>query len=515
MSPIFVVAPLNLHERFLLQVNMNSVWVRWLLVSTVIIQVITTVQCEEPITVRYNNTYGHIKLNKKIRTHEINHGDGSRLKFKEVSPKIRLRPVHSITKNSSKPSHFTLKISRGNVTTINGSNKFTHALVANANTRTTTNSKFATTRRSKIKTSTQSNIKILNSLPIKFTSVTTKLKRVSPTESTIVNVGNITHYKNYTKFRIKHKFPSANLKQYDTLPNPMPEISTHSPEVPIGGVFLNNDYQDVGSDAVVIDSASSTSGPLTQVLLQSLPNPNSNDNCPTMQVSSYVYGPQRQEQRQGCSDLNVVINSHIHQNVVTERIGAGVQNSEPVGAPLADPGVVEDAGPVNDVPAAAPAAAPSAGSAPGQGGGLPQFPNLPQLPNLPEIKFPDVKGLLDLLRFLGTGLSYIFGFLTNPYLYIVPAVLSFLLGFFKILGMFPWWIFPLFLFWGGKEDASNKVTYYKHIHKPIHHHGGWFYNHNTKSWMNIFDYVKNSRNTVGDNINRMIHEFHVKHVRSR
>lgn len=312
----------------------------------------------------------------------------------------------------------------------------------------------------------------------------------------IINNSNVRRYKNGTKFRIK----SSN-KQADGISEINPVISTYSPEFPIGGVptfpvdtsTLNNNPLQINPDIYTYSQQNplqSAATPISQVVLQSIPAGNSNLNpadCPTFLISSNVYGPQRQ----GCSDLNLVVNNY-DQNIIPSQALA----ADPV---QADEPAVEAPAEVAAEPAAeaaAPAAAPAA-DPPSSGGGLPQ---LPQLPGLPELGLPDLKGLFDLLGQLWRILQWIFGlfgFLTNPYLYLVPAGISFALGFLKILGAFKLFVLlpALLLFGYVNRDKPPEIAYYDHIHEPIHHDDGWFWNQNTKTWTNVGDLVhrKNSR----------------------
>lgn len=337
-------------------------------------------------------------------------------------------------------------------------------------------------------------------------------------------------HKIFTKLPEK---PSYEVKQsWSDVPpvSPQPEIISYSPEFPI-----NNAAPAPTADTVTQTSTvdnPTLNNPLSQFNLDVLPSTSGGGaDCPTVHISSAMLTPL---QRQGCSDISVVLNSHFHQsNSPTQRvptaendpglpvepveaepveaagdIGAAEADAPVADAPVADPPVPADpGGGTGGAPAAAsqPASGGSGGT-PGAGGGLPGLPELPELPMLPEF---DLKGTMDFLSWLWGGLGPIFDFFRNPWLYLVPITIFFSVGFLKVMALFPWWIPALFLFAGSKSKSN--VTHYKHIHKPVYHPDGWFWNHNTKTWVNVADYVHHRRRTGGRslsvNIPKMIEEF--------
>ncbi|XP_044747735.1 uncharacterized protein LOC123308974 isoform X1 [Coccinella septempunctata] len=303
-------------------------------------------------------------------------------------------------------------------------------------------------------------------------------------------------------------------------PNPMPEISSNSPTFPLPPIEEPPTGAD--SDAVQLDAAEDN--PLTNAIstfnLDMRPAASNlkdsigvdGSGCPTVHISSSVLSPQ---QRQGCSDLNLVINSHFHQNTASDRTPSidtyQAENPEedvPVEA-VEDP-VEEgaDAG-VGQADPAAPQADPigaqadSAGGSPGSGGTGGSGASGGNGGNGGDgsnggMGWPDIKGMLDAIDWVGNKFGGILNFLKNPYLYLVPATLFFLIGFFLILALFPWWIPLLFLFIGIKAKPKPQVLHHKHVHKAVHHPDGWFWNHQTKTWENVQDYLHRRRI---DNIN--------------
>lgn len=341
-------------------------------------------------------------------------------------------------------------------------------------------------------------------------------------------------HKIFTKLPEK---PSYEVKQsWSDVPpvSPQPEIISYSPEFPINNAAPAS-TADTVTQASTVDNPT-LNNPLSQFNLDVLPSTaGGGADCPTVHISSAMLTPL---QRQGCSDISVVLNSHFHQsNSPTQRVptaendpGLPVEpvEAEPVegiddigaaeaGAPLADAPVADP--PVGSVPADPPGggtgglpaaasqpASGGSGGTPGGVGGLPSLPELPELPMLPEF---DLKGTMDFLSWIWGGLGPIFDFFRNPWLYLVPITIFFLLGFLKVMALFPWWIPALFLFAGSKSKSN--VTHYKHVHKPVYHPDGWFWNHNTKTWVNVADYVHHRRRTGGRslsvNIPKMIEEF--------
>ncbi|KAF5282194.1 hypothetical protein FQR65_LT02891 [Abscondita terminalis] len=247
-----------------------------------------------------------------------------------------------------------------------------------------------------------------------------------------------------------------------SIPNPKPVISTYSPEYSIANF---------GEDDTVETISVNPENILTKFELDLKGNSSSEEfdsGCPNVHLSNSVLGPTT---KQGCSDLNIAINTYLNnnQNPVPERLptndleaasaGSGGQVIPPPGLAASAPAAALDtvADPVG-----------ASVNGPGPLGGLPSLPELPTLPNLPNLK-----GVLDLLRLLGTGLRFLWGALSRlgPLLYIIP-IISFLFGFTTVLPFYPWWL-PLFFFTGkSKEPPKTQYVVHKHVHKPIHHHDG-------------------------------------------
>lgn len=293
------------------------------------------------------------------------------------------------------------------------------------------------------------------------------------------------------------------------VPNPMPEISSHSPQFSIGDVSNGAiDLSNAGvlDDSIFVDAPSEepplrNPNPLNTFTLDMIPDSTKQSDgsgCPTVHIASNVLNPSF---RQECSDLNLVINSHIHQNSITDRTPLSppvdTYDSEAVEAPIEDVPIEE--APIEESPLdvansapIAPAASPASGGTGGSGGsggsGGGQNP-------LSGFSLPDLKGLMKALGWLWEGLGGILKFLSNPYLYIIPITIFFLLGFLTMLALFPWWIPLLLLLLGikAKKNDKSNVTYYKHVHKPVHHPDGWFWNHQTKTWQNVADYLHHRR----------------------
>lgn len=276
-------------------------------------------------------------------------------------------------------------------------------------------------------------------------------------------------------------------------PTPNPEINSHSPPYSLNEVASQSD----SSDTVEVPAEPDLSNAISTFNLDMAPDPNIRDGggspCPTVHIASSVLTPQ---QRQDCSDLNLVINSHFHQNSVTDRspltpetYDAGAQQADPAPPPAtqADPG--GGAGGAQQAPAAGAPAAPGGGSG-GSGGSGGDGGDGDDGGGL---KLPDLKGLMDFLGWLWEKLGHLLHFLKNPWLYIVPAVLFFLLGFLGVILLFPWWIPALFLVASAKTAQKKNVAFYKHVHKPVHHPDGWFWNHETKTWQNVADFLHHRR----------------------
>lgn len=300
------------------------------------------------------------------------------------------------------------------------------------------------------------------------------------------------------------------------VPSPTPEVSSYSPPYSISDVPpIIPDLPDVSDAALSIPSSTAISNPISVFNIDMIPDgtkqaDSGGSPCPTVHISSSLLASRQME----CSDLNLVINSHFHQN----QNGGGTRNPEistydaAAGAPadpivediplaeegavvgepnsggtigLADPGVGGAEAAVPEVPAAAvPSAGTggtggtggSGGDGSDGGGGL---------------KFPDLKNLFEAIGYLWNKLGHLLSFLRNPYLYIIPMALFFALSFFTILALFPWWIPLLLIYLGVKSNKKPKetVAFYNHVHKPVHHPDGWFWNHQTKTWQNVQDFV--------------------------
>ncbi|XP_031340935.1 uncharacterized protein LOC116169046 [Photinus pyralis] len=274
------------------------------------------------------------------------------------------------------------------------------------------------------------------------------------------------------------------------IPNPNPVVSSYSPEYPVGTIPSFDE-----DDSIVI--LPSDPG---NMLTQSVFNVNGNgagekydSNCPTVHLTNSVLGP---ESKQGCSDLNIAINTHIHQNQIPQRLPSSpsdeiLETASSGGTPNAvvPPPTLAAAAPLEAAAADPIGSAVGGGSAGSSGGGGPLSGGLPSLPELPKLpKLPDLKQILEFLKFLGPGLGFLREVLKalSPLVYIVPLV-SFIIGFISILPLYPWWLPLLFLFGKSKEPSRPKteIVYHKHVHKPIHHHDGWFWNSGTQTWVNV------------------------------
>ncbi|KAK9870288.1 hypothetical protein WA026_006375 [Henosepilachna vigintioctopunctata] len=312
-------------------------------------------------------------------------------------------------------------------------------------------------------------------------------------------------------------------------PTPMPEISSNSPVPPVDSSFIPlpssespfpviEDLESIQVDEIgqnPLSNAISTFNldmrPSNTDLKDSYGNGGLGDGCPTVHISSSVLSPQ---QRQECSDLNLVINSHFHQNSGSDRTptidtyqanepedGIPVDAAEdPVEDPAegaadaevgqADSGVsLADAG----VPQADSAGSLGTGGTGGNGANGGAGGNGGDGDDGGGLRLPDLKGMLDILDWVGNKLGWLFSFLKNPYLYIIPATLFFLVGFILVLALFPWWVPLLFLLVGLKAKYKPNIVHHKHVHKAVHHPDGWFWNQNTKTWENIQDYLHNRR----------------------
>ncbi|KAJ8927172.1 hypothetical protein NQ314_020448 [Rhamnusium bicolor] len=309
-------------------------------------------------------------------------------------------------------------------------------------------------------------------------------------------------------------------------PSPMPEVSSYSPSYSISDVpSIAQDVPEIPDlPSSTPGSTTAVSNPINVFNLDMVPDrtkqaSGNGSPCPEVHISSSVLSRQ---QRQDCSDLNLVINSHFHQNqngggtrnpaistydapeevaedpLVDAGEGVGSAADPGVGS-AADPGVgtAGNAGTVNADSgggvantAGTQAAAPPAGGTGGTGGTGGAGDD-----GGGGLKFPDLKNLFDAIGYLWNKLGHLLSFLKNPYLYIVPIVFFFTVGFLTILALFPWWIPLLVLYLGIKSHKKPKdtVSFYKHVHKPIHHADGWFWNHQTKTWQNVQDFAHTKR----------------------
>lgn len=306
-------------------------------------------------------------------------------------------------------------------------------------------------------------------------------------------------------------------------PSPRPEVSSYSPSYSISDVPpIIPDVPEVSDAPLSNPSTTAVSNPISVFNLDMVPDgtkqaSSGGSPCPTVHISSSLLSSRQME----CSDLNLVINSHFHQN----QNGDGTRNptvstydaaedvpADPVvedipiedvdgvlgepnsggAAGLADPGTGTVEAVVPEVPGAAAAPGGGTGGTGGSGGDGSDGGG--------GLKFPDLKNLFESIGYLWNALSYLLSFLRNPYLYIIPMALFFALSFFTILALFPWWIPLLLLYLGAKSNnkkPKETVTFHNHVHKPIHHPDGWFWNHQTKSWQNVQDFVY-KRSDQGD-----------------
>lgn len=172
-------------------------------------------------------------------------------------------------------------------------------------------------------------------LKIKLTRFTTKkpatnLPQIRTTPRTVVKT-RVTSRRKTPNRKIVKVTAKNETKQnwYDEnlpIPTPNPEIFSNSPQFSISDVansdeLLNGDLSSFGVDAAEFPSSSSNPlSPISTFNLDMLPDQTKDaaggSGCPTVHISSNVLGPQ---QRQDCSDLNLVINSHFHQNMATDR----------------------------------------------------------------------------------------------------------------------------------------------------------------------------------------------------
>ncbi|CAG9828075.1 unnamed protein product [Diabrotica balteata] len=283
----------------------------------------------------------------------------------------------------------------------------------------------------------------------------------------------------------------------------MPEVSSHSPPFSLTGVPDLSELVPIDPILPLADTGTQAK-PLSTFNLDMIPN---SDNgvkspCPSIHISSSMLQP---DLRQECSDLNLVLNSHIHQNP-SDSSGTRLPA---VSTYDSDPEAVEaEAEPVFDAVESEPV---EAAADPGAGAGQSVIPQSVGTPGNGGTggtggsgsngdggawKFPDLRHLFEAIGYIWRGLGFLFNFLKNPYLYLVPMALFFLLGFLKVLVLFPWWIPLLILYISVKtgQKPKQRIAFYQHVHKPVKHLDGWFWNHKTKTWQNVKDYVYKKRN---------------------
>ncbi|KAJ8922676.1 hypothetical protein NQ315_007708 [Exocentrus adspersus] len=332
-------------------------------------------------------------------------------------------------------------------------------------------------------------------------------------------------------------------------PSPNPEVISYSPPYSISDVPPL--LQDAPAETPVSDDTNPVSvfnlDMRPEMTKQAAGSGVGGSPCPTVHISSSVLAPRQMTE---CSDLNLVINSHFHQNQ-NGGAGGGTRNPalstydaaqdapvDPVpveeeGQALADPGLGGSPGTPNSGGTAGladtggggtpQAVAPQAGSGgtPGGGTGGSGGDGGDGDDGGGGLQFPDLKHFFEACEYLWNKLGNLLSFLRNPYLYIIPMALFFTLGFFTVIALFPWWIPLLLLYLGVKTNKKPKetVAFYKHVHKPVHHPDGWFWNHQTKTWQNVQEFVhKRSDDHVdkrADGIEEMINKLKIKYEGSK
>ncbi|XP_030750304.1 uncharacterized protein LOC115878084 isoform X1 [Sitophilus oryzae] len=312
-----------------------------------------------------------------------------------------------------------------------------------------------------------------------------------------------------------------------------PEISTNSPSEVLQGVpsilplAANDDSESISVPAA--DSNSENANPLSNAIstfnLDLLPSSSLNrdaigggNGCPTVHISSSVLSPSA---RQECSDLSLVLNTHYHQNQNGQNgrlpqistydadgadgvpVEAAAEDVIPEDAAVADPVLADDvanagavgpaddlanSGAVGDPGNAGGVPAGSSGGSSGGSGGSGGSGSNGSNGGLPEFKFPDLKHMFEAIGYIARGLGWLLRKLMNPWLYIIPIILFFTVGFKSILLLFPWWIPLVFLYFSVKSDEPKpSVTHVNHLHKPvlIKHKDGWFWDEHTNDWKKI------------------------------
>ncbi|KAL3267258.1 hypothetical protein HHI36_011391 [Cryptolaemus montrouzieri] len=479
----------------------------------------------------------------------------SNLSQKFVSKNVTSNLKHGVHKlNSKNPNNFQIKVQR--VTTIPPKRPMIISIkpIVLKMTKVPITSKKSPTKKTQRITSTHGWISKIKSTTIPPPTPTKKTSTYSfgwPNNN-IQNKKDFNRYKNYTdmnlssmgfsknnsNIRTTTSKPKPNKLKYivkpgqkPTLqeikqnwyeagvpyPNPMPEISSNSPPFSLADVSslptpLETSEDD--SESIQVDAAEQN--PISNVVsnFNLLMDPSNTKDasgvddtgCPTIHISSSVLNPQ---QREGCSDLNLVINSHFHQNTVSDRTPSidtydannqedtvdieAVEEEVPqadigspqsdIGAPLADGGFTQSDG---GVPGGSSGGTGGNGASGGSGGNGGDGDG-------GGLQWPDLKNILYTIDWVGEKLHPLFDLLRNPYLYIIPAVIFFLMGFILIIALFPWWVPLLFLYVGVKSKQKPHILYHNHVQKVVHHPDGWFWNHQTKSWENVQDYLHKKR----------------------
>lgn len=516
-----------------------------------------------------NINYAQLKRRVSRKIHTISKSQQNlTAKINEVLVYTVLANGTIVSKNPSSDASLIRDFLKNNYEDINSSNKTLKIIVLNKTADDQTNKRVNVIHLSNnlikaIANRIQSNIAAGNKRIKSTTNTPILLNRIQNKNwpnTNLKNKNNHSRYRNYTSLpTASHKKSTVHkviskwsdkppygelkqgwLEQGIPVPNPNPQISTYSPQYSI-----SSPISEVLDDTEIVEASSFPNlplgNPLNQIVLDIAGNAQNyangvNPDCPTVHLTSSVFGPLA---KQECSDLSIAVNTHLNQNAFTDRVPELTQNDplEVAGADttsnalqpsqIAAPEALDTLGvpleesiAADSLPGVAnPASAGTGGTGGGlNSGGLPQggLPQAPEFPGLPE--FPDASGIFDLFRFLGPGFRlfrFLFRFI-RPLLSIIP-MLAFGLGFISVLPFYPWWL-P-FLFATKRKDPE--VIHYKHVHKPVHHYGGWFWNHNTKTWTNIANYLhSNSKiqnnspdaiNKLSNNVTKRISQFHRKY----
>ncbi|KAF5302205.1 hypothetical protein FQA39_LY10244 [Lamprigera yunnana] len=292
---------------------------------------------------------------------------------------------------------------------------------------------------------------------LRYPNKTLKIKKTRPTN-------NKTKLNDSKKHHLKEDWASYNIP----VPNPNPDIFTYSPTHSISSTPISTHDSD-GDTASVVSSENLISQ-------FDLDLRNNVSDCPTVHLTNSILGP---SQKQECPDLNIAINTYVHDNPnaapekLPEAIGeldtAGSDATSQLVAPLG----LADSAPSAALETLADPISPIASSP--LGGSSEVLPSLPELPGFPET--PDLKGVLDFIKNFGKGLEFLRGFLQGflnfirPLFYVIPLI-SFGLGFLTVLPLYPWWL-PFFFIGKKKKPPTTEFIFHKHVHKPIHHNHGW------------------------------------------